>query len=174
MLYKKPLHFYSPEYYKNENNFVAAMLENQKQEIMSIYESVVEESDVPDEVKDKLENKIVQIEKKYESIKKEQNIEDNILSIKIDRNVIEGSTVKNFYRKVFNYLKENNINYESLIPYNTGTKRYLINDTNKHINGKDFFLPLEFDKYFIETHKSKIGARKDIIKFLEALNLDVE
>lgn len=36
------------------------------------------------------------------------------------------------------------------------------------------FAPIIFDGYYIETHKSKNGAKSDMIKFLKELNLEVE
>lgn len=85
---------------------------------------------------------------------------------------IEANTVKSFYRGIFDYLTENDIGFEQLIPFKTGSKRYLQNKDGKHINGKAFFAPIIFDGYYIETHKSKNGAKSDMIKFRSRILLN--
>ncbi|PNQ84106.1 hypothetical protein C1T20_19255 [Paenibacillus polymyxa] len=91
------------------------------------------------------------------------------LSISIDGNVIAGSTVREFYKNIFEYLINNVEDMDKYNKYKTGNVRYLINDENKHLNGGKFTLPLKVGKYYIETHKSKSGALKDVIKFLKTI-----
>lgn len=172
VLYRKPLNFYSPEYYKDEENFITAM--RLRDEIVSMYNKVVDKADIPEEVKEELDSEIFKIEKKYETINKDNKVPETILSLKLNGNSIDATSVKDFYRKIFDFLKKEDIKYDDRVPYETGTKRYLINYENKHIYGNSFFAPIKIGKYYIETHKSKIGARKDIVKFLEELGIDVE
>lgn len=169
----KPENFYTPEYYKDERNYLIAMQKYHKQALIDLYENISSE-DINDDVREKLEKKIVEIERDIEEVEKVTKTSENILSIEIEGAIVEGDTVKKFYRNIFNYLKANKVDFESLVPYSTGRKRYLISEDNTHINGKDFFMPMKFEKYFIETHKSKVGAKRDIVRFLEILGLDVE
>lgn len=109
----------------------------------------------------------------------QQNMEEdqladlNKLCITINGTKIEADSVKPFYTKVFDYLKENQIGFDHLVPYKTGNKRYLINKNGVHINGNAFFSPMTYNGYYIETHKSKSSAKMDIVKFLKELNLNV-
>ena len=96
------------------------------------------------------------------------------MAIRINGEIICASTVKEFYSKIFLYLIENNINFDNIVPYATGNKRYLINWKNEHVNGNIFISPLVVKNYYIETHKSKNGAIQDVYKFLKEINVNVE
>ncbi len=103
-----------------------------------------------------------------------KDVEEGLLKICIDGEIISAYTVKDFYRKIFEDLFMHNIDLEQFVPYATGKKRFLINKTNHHINGDAFTSPIIVHGYYIETHKSKMGAMKDINKFLKELNIDVK
>lgn len=60
------------------------------------------------------------------------------------------------------------------IPYATGRKRYLVNRTKHHINGDLFVSPIKVGDYYIETHKSRSGALRDIYNYLRNTGIDVE
>ena len=91
----------------------------------------------------------------------------------IENDIITAYTVKDFYRKIFEYLIESNISFEEYVPYATGKKRYLINKTMYHLNGSIFVAPISIGSYYVETHKSKMAAIKDIYKFLETIGVHV-
>ena len=170
ILYKKPLHFYSPEYYRNERNFMASMADviDNQQQIISIVDEINENA-MPQDVKTKIQKRVQQVEEDLEEIQS-----GNSIVLTVNGTEICANTVKAFYRKVFDYLDRNNISYDHLIPYATGSKRYLINRENRHISGGEFVSPLLVDGYYVETHKSKIAAKSDITKFLVELKLKVE
>ena len=102
-----------------------------------------------------------------------QETSKDILSIMIENDIITAYTVKDFYRKIFEYLIESNISFEEYVPYATGKKRYLINKTMYHLNGSIFVAPISIGSYYVETHKSKMAAIKDIYKFLETIGVHV-
>lgn len=168
VLYKKPENFYSPDYYKNDNNFLQAI----RQKLNILGNEVANDSTVPQDIREKVQQKIDLAQEQLSEINI-VNDEDKI-SLIIDGFRIEANTVKSFYRNVFDYLTANDIEFEQLVPFKTGNKRYLISKDGKHISGRAFFAPIIYDGYYIETHKSKIGAKSDIIKFLNALSLKVE
>nr|WP_024838482.1 hypothetical protein [Clostridium sp. 12(A)] len=171
ILYKKPQNFYTPEYYKDENNFVTAMIINKQKEMLDIIrENVDNDATVSEEVKQILKKKIEKVEVDLDEIETKEGA-DNKLSIEIEGNRIEANSVKMFYRKIFEYLIMQEIEFEQKIPFKTGSKRYLINKENKHINGGPFFAPIIVDDYYIESHKSKNGAITDIKKFLKAIGV---
>lgn len=157
LLYKRPIHFYSPDYYTDDEHFLRAI---------NAYYSQVSNSNMPDDVKEDILQSIEHINDGIVSYR-------NFITITIHGTKIEASTVKDFYKKVFDYLAENQIDFQRLIPFRTGQTRYLINTEDKHINNTPFVNPYFYGGYFWEANKSRNGARLDILKFLKALNLDV-
>ncbi len=95
-----------------------------------------------------------------------------ILKIRIESQIISANTVKEFYRRIFAYLNEN-IDLSKNIPYATGKKRYLVNWTRHHINGDLFISPIKVENFYIETHKSRGGALRDIYNFMKNIGIDV-
>lgn len=114
-----------------------------------------------------VEKELIQIEKDIDRSADINKESPPFLSVTVDGNVITGNTVREFYKNIFEYLINNVEDMDKYNKYSTGKVRYLINDENKHLNGEKFTLPLKVKKYYIETHKSKSGALKDIIKFLK-------
>ena len=107
---------------------------------------------------------------KENSMAKEAKTE--ILKIRIESQIISANTVKEFYRRIFAYLNEN-IDLSKNIPYATGKKRYLVNWTRHHINGDLFISPIKVENFYIETHKSRGGALRDIYNFMKNIGIDV-
>lgn len=112
-------------------------------------------------------------EKKKYTVYEEPETKTGVLNISIENEIITAYTVKDFYYKIFGYLIEHEIPFENYVPYATGKKRFLINDTMYHINGNIFVAPIAIGKYYVETHKSKAGAIRDIYKFLETIGVSV-
>lgn len=161
VLWKKPQNYYSPIEYKNEENFMRLM------KVTETVKQIAEEINTDETISEDTRNELLQhLEGAIDN-----GTENNLLSTMINGVEIQASTVKSFYKKVFECLTSNHINFEQLVPFKTGNKRYLINSENKHINGNKFYSPLVYKKYYIECHKSKIGAKSDIEKFLKELGL---
>ncbi|WP_289284662.1 DUF262 domain-containing protein [Parablautia intestinalis] len=99
---------------------------------------------------------------------------DGVLRLRIDGQLVQGYTVKEFYGKVFEVLDGKQVNFERYVPYATGKKRYLINRENQHITGAPFVSPIKTKGYYVETHKSKMGAVNDMYHFLEKVGVRVE
>lgn len=95
-----------------------------------------------------------------------------ILKIRIEDKIVRAGTVKEFYKKIFLMLGEK-IDLRNHIPYATGKKRYLVNWTRHHINGDLFVSPIKVGDFYIETHKSKSGALRDIYNYMKNIGIDV-
>ncbi|MDE5824304.1 MAG: hypothetical protein K2H91_06435 [Lachnospiraceae bacterium] len=95
------------------------------------------------------------------------------LKIKIENEIIGGRTVKEFYEKVFAHLNEQ-LDLSDNIPFATGSKRYLVNWTDHHINGVPFVSPVKIQNYYVETNKSKKDALSDIYKYIKNIGVDVD
>ena len=108
--------------------------------------------------------------------KRTDNFDDSyradILRIRIGDKIITANTVKEFYYKIFHILSDY-YDIGTYVPYATGRKRYLVNWTNHHINGALFVSPIKVGNYYIETHKSRMGALRDIYNFLKNIGIDV-
>ena len=95
------------------------------------------------------------------------------LRIKIENQIIAANTVKGFYTKIFQYL-DDQFDLKDYVPYATGKKRYLVNHTMHHINGDMFLAPIRVGDYYIETHKSRSGALRDVYNYMKHIGVDVE
>lgn len=122
-----------------------------------------------DATKEAFQSEIIKFENLIDKIRAANKRPDYELQIKINNEVIGGNTVREFYKNVMEYLIEQEVKLEDIVPYKTGKIRYLISDKAVHQNGADFNAPLEIGPYFLETHKSKKTAKQDIIQFLEKL-----
>lgn len=96
------------------------------------------------------------------------------LKISINKINIFGNSVKEYYLNILKYLVDNKIPMDKLLPYETGPKRYLISKTPKHQKGNEFFAPIEYKGYFMETHKSIGSAATDILRFLDKLKVTLK
>jgi hypothetical protein len=95
------------------------------------------------------------------------------LRLEIEGERIEGSSVPEFYKSVLEYLLQTCPNLQEHVPFATGTKRYLIAKEPVHLGGSPFLSPIESGGFFMEGHKSRIGALKDVVRLLRKLGLSV-
>ncbi|WNS42374.1 PD-(D/E)XK nuclease family protein [Paenibacillus sp. MMS20-IR301] len=86
---------------------------------------------------------------------------------------IDGSRVPEFYLKGLQFIINNSFDLEKITPFETSSKRYLVNTEPKHPNGNPFTVPVSYNGYYIEAHKSREQAIKDLAKLLKALNMRV-
>lgn len=142
--------------------------ESEKSELatkfMEKFESLSKEIDLPETFNESILNDI-----------KNTEIKRSVMKLKFNNQLISGTTVKDFYKKVFTYIFENTdpriVNDQEYMPFHTGSKRFLISKDKVHPNEKPFFAPIQVEGYWIETHKSKSGAMSDIRKYLDELGV---
>lgn len=172
---------YPPNQYTDEKHFVA--LNQGKIYSEDLYDklnsllSVDKSTDIKEAIKDVLSDLDVNLKQTEESIKQDIVLKTNNSKLKIIINgtVIGGDSVKDFYANIIKHILSIGVDLNSNLPYATGPKRYLISSTNYHKNGEEFTSPIEVEgKYFLETHKSKVGAVNDIARFLESIGLEVK
>lgn len=96
----------------------------------------------------------------------------DILKIRIGDTMISANTVKEFYRRIFAYLIDR-FDIDDSVPYATGRKRYLVSRTKHHINGDLFVSPIKVGDYYIETHKSRNGALRDVYNYMKKIGIEV-
>ena len=95
------------------------------------------------------------------------------LKLLINNTLIQGNTVREFYHNALKFIVDNINNIDQYIPFETGSKWYLIAKSNKHQNGADFYAPVQYKNYFMESHKSRERAIKDLAKFLKLFDFTV-
>lgn len=90
------------------------------------------------------------------------------LSLKIGGKEIHANAVSDLYAQVIKILVDNGYisTLESIIPFATSPKRYLIAKQPYHQNGSPFRVPVSYRNYYLEAHKSRINGLNHIKKFL--------
>jgi len=95
------------------------------------------------------------------------------LAIKVNRKLIQGKSVPEFFEAALRYMLKSDIAFEEELPFETSNKRYLISKTPQHQGGNPFRMPVEHEGYFMEAHKSRVQATKDLVRFLKKLGCNV-
>lgn len=91
-----------------------------------------------------------------------------------NRTIAEGRTVKALYTSGLRFLVENSLLQDVNLPYASGSKRNLISRTPIHVNGTEFVSPVEYEGYFMESHKGNAQAVDEFSKFLNHLGISVD
>lgn len=85
-------------------------------------------------------------------------------SVSIENKSIVAGTVGDLYSQALKYLYDNNYisKIEDQIPFATSSKRFLIAKEPIHHRGNPFRCPIEYNGYFMETHKNYEQALKQL------------
>lgn len=97
----------------------------------------------------------------------------NSLKLLVNGETVEGASVPDFYNAILEYLLQGNIPISEFLPFSTGTKRYLIAEKPLHPGGNPFRAPIEQGALFMEAHKSRAQALKDVVRFLRKIGYNV-
>jgi hypothetical protein len=94
------------------------------------------------------------------------------LAIRFDNRVFEGDMVKTLFKNILEYIVDSKIIDRIPLPWGTGTARYIVTNEEPpiHPNGNDFFTPIRYKGYTIETHY----ARERAISVLDNLSKKLE
>lgn len=95
--------------------------------------------------------------------------DSGLISVEINGVRVSGKTVYELYHNTLTYLVEKGLMHDELIPWGTGTKRYLVAKTPVHPSGKDFVRACEVSGYYTECNKSRQAAPADMQRFIDAL-----
>jgi len=89
-------------------------------------------------------------------------------TITIDGRTIIGNTVKEIYLQALMYLYDKGYidSVQNQIPYPTSNRRYLIAKSPIHQRGNSFRAPIEYNNYYMETHKNYTQAIKQLEDFV--------
>ncbi|NFI03472.1 hypothetical protein FC959_03480 [Clostridium botulinum] len=168
---------YPPNQFKYESNYMK--LNRADTMLTATYEEIsdlVDDDSLDENTSHKVEATLTRLDQHLlkEDEQKQKSSMNEELEISINGTKIYGKTVPQFYENIMNYLIKNRIDFDKFVPYATGRKRYLISKDKVHISGEKFWSPICIDNYYLETHKSRVGAINDMKKFLKKLKIQVE
>ncbi|MFW6100664.1 MAG: type I restriction endonuclease [Bacteroidota bacterium] len=97
-------------------------------------------------------------------------------SVTINNKTINASSVRDLYFQVLKYLCDTGLidQVKPQIPYATSSKRFLISTEPLHQGGNEFRAPIEYNGYYMETHKSYKMALKQLEVFLETFGISIK
>jgi len=123
---------------------------------------------------------VLELENKIEDpvISKTSNSGRNkgTISCKFDNRKIDGKSGPDILKNVLKYVVDKGLITQIPLPWGTGTQRYILSKSDEaiHPNGRDFFSPVEYKNYVIETHLDRNRTMKVISHIAEKLNLNYE
>lgn len=96
--------------------------------------------------------------------------------VKIDNNIFEGKSINDLYQKILKYLVDTNKLNNIEMPWGTGNSRYIISNQSVpvHPNGREFFIPIKYKEYSMETHVDRKRGIKILDDFCNELKLSFE
>ncbi|MCK4794398.1 MAG: hypothetical protein KAV87_62295, partial [Desulfobacteraceae bacterium] len=98
------------------------------------------------------------------------------LAVKIDGKIFSDETIRLIFESILKFIVEQGHILKLPLPWGTSTKRYIITNEYppKHPNGRDFFYPVKYQDYTIESHYSRDRGLKVLGDLCEKLKLDYE
>jgi len=95
------------------------------------------------------------------------------VTISIGAESISAETVGDLYSQALKYLVDNKYieNVENQIPFATSSRRFLISKEPIHQRGNGFRSPIDYNGYFMESHKNYEQALKQLAEFVKECGL---
>lgn len=102
--------------------------------------------------------------------------ETGLLAVKVNGKVISNETVRLLFKDVLTFLVDSELVLKLPLPWGTSNKRYILtNDAPpKHPNGRDFFYPVTYKGYTIESHYSRDRGLKVLSDLCDKLEIEFE
>ncbi|HEU0143539.1 MAG TPA: PD-(D/E)XK nuclease family protein [Nitrososphaera sp.] len=141
---------------QKERDMVSALMERHELAIRALYEILSQSSD------------------EFEQIGEASSTALGPIKIKIGNSGFEQPSVSKLYQQVLKFLYDGNYLSNLELPIATGSKRYLLSTEPRHQRGNEFVKPVEYKGYFMEAHKSRDGALRDLAKLLEMSGLSMK
>lgn len=95
------------------------------------------------------------------------------LSIKVNNTTIKGESVPQFFTSGIEYIVSKNLPIDEILPFRTSAVRFLIARRPIHPRGNDFVNPVEYSGYFMEAHKNRKEAKRNLILLFSKLGCNV-
>jgi hypothetical protein len=92
--------------------------------------------------------------------------------VMLDGEVIVAGTVPDLFEQALKILvKKHRAKLEKLVPIKTSSARFLLAKAPKHPSGRSFVVPVEYDGFFMESHKSYEGAVASLQKLANQIGI---
>ncbi|MBD3340010.1 MAG: hypothetical protein GF353_12925 [Candidatus Lokiarchaeota archaeon] len=149
-----------------------AITEEEKKIALSLYERY---SDVFDSIYDALVAEGA-IDYSTTDLKDTGGRASGRLAVKINKRVFANETVRLLLKDILEYIVDEKLIYKLPLPWGPSNKRYVLSNEPeaKHPNGREFFYPIKYKEFTIETHYARERALKVISDLCKKLEIDFE
>ena len=98
------------------------------------------------------------------------------IAVKIGGQIYVGKDVKTLFSEVLEQLVDHGYMSNLSLPWGKSTKRFIISseDPPVHPNGRDFFVPVRYGAYSMESHYARDRAIKILDDLCNELDLEFE
>ena len=98
------------------------------------------------------------------------------IAVKIDNKIFVNDTVRKLYKEVLSYIVDKRYILKLPLPWGKSSKRYIMSDQKPpvHPSGREFFYPVKYKGYALETHYARERAMKVLDDLCKKLELDFE
>lgn len=98
------------------------------------------------------------------------------IAAKIDGKVFSNETLRLLFEDVLKYLVDKQLIRKLPLPWGTSRQRYIITNEKRpaHPNGREFFYPVKYDAYTMESHYSRDRGLKVLSDLCKKLEIDFE
>ena len=98
------------------------------------------------------------------------------LAVRVDNKVFSGGILRDLFEAVLKYLVDKKHLLKIPLPWGASSQRYIITNEEKptHPNGRDFFYPVTYKGYTIESHYSRDQGLKVLGDLCRQLQIDFE
>jgi hypothetical protein len=149
-----------------------AITNEEKRIAVALYEKY---SDVFDSIYDALVSTAT-IDYSTSDIVPQSGRESGRIAVKINGKMFSNETLKQLIEDVLKYLVDTNLLTKLPLPWGTSNQRYIITNEEvpKHPNGKDFFYPVRYKGFTMESHYSRDRGIKVLGHLCGKLELEFE
>ena len=163
---------YIKNLHKRYNGVKMAITDEEKELALSLYKRY---SDVFDSIFDALQEASA-IEYDSRDARVSKGRQSGKIAVKIGGQIYVGKDVKTLFVKVLEYLVDSGKMSEISLPWGKGTKRYIISneDPPVHPNGRNFFIPVQYGAYSMESHYARNRAIKVLDDLCNELGIEFE
>ncbi len=149
-----------------------AITDEEQRMAVALYEKY---SDVFDSIYDALVSSGM-VDNSTSNISPNKGRESGRIAVKVNGKVLSNTTLKLLMADVLRYLVDSGILTKLPLPWGTTSQRYVVTNEErpKHPNGKDFFYPVAYKGYTLETHYSRERGMQVLANLCDKLEIELE
>lgn len=149
-----------------------AITNEEKRMAIALYEKY---SDVFDSIYDSLVSTGT-IDYSTSDIESNSSRESGRIAVKVNRKIFSNGTLKLLYADILKYLVDSDFLLKMPMPWGTTNQRYIITNQEPpiHPNGKDFFYPVKYNGFTLESHYSRERGIQVLDHLCKKLEIEFE